>query len=88
MGSRERSEFIRNAIIHQLVDNTPTQVDSKVFVTDKRSSNLSVKDLEVQRIDRFSTIEGSDRKTDNSPDFDMIEEDIDSLEDKLDNLRF
>lgn len=88
MGSRERSEFIRSAIIHHLADTSSTQVDRRVLTSDKRSDKMKDKDFEIQRFDNFKTSGVSDKEKDLQSDFDIIEEDTDSLDDKLDNITF
>lgn len=89
MSGRERSEFIRAAIISYLTKTTPTNVDTRGLTSDKRSDNKSVKDLEVQEMGKFCTQNVSDSESDNWSDFEVIgtddEQDLDNI---LDNIIF
>lgn len=88
MDKRCRSEFIRNAIVSTLTVTQPRQDDRKVFSSDKMTDKTSVEDLRIQRTDNSKGFEGSDKMTDTLTDFDIIEEDIDDLDSKLDSIKF
>ena len=88
MDSRCRSEFIRSAIINTLTVTQPSKDDRKVFSSDKMTDKTSDTDLRIQRTDNFKGFEGSDFKTDTLTDFDIIEEDIEDLDNRLDSIKF
>lgn len=85
MGSRERSEFIRSAIIAQLTKTSSIEVDRQSLTPTKKSDKRSVNDLEVQEMHKFATLNVSDQVSDLDMFDEVEEEDLDSV---LDNITF
>lgn len=85
MNSRERSEFIRSAIIAQLTKTSCIEVDRQSLTSNKRSDNKSDNDLGVQEMPKFNTLNVSDQVSDLDMFDEVEEQDLDSI---LDNINF